>query len=127
VLVDFIKNKQLTVVFGYKNVDTLNYFIEQNISSKLLSIARENYNTLQTSKEFISGGYFEINSSGLSKSPLLASKIDETELITVKYTQKKDSFLISRAIIYNKQLGAEEVIKEILKKPGKQGCRCIFF
>jgi hypothetical protein len=125
--VDFIKNKQLTVVFGYKNVDISNYFIEQNISSELQLLARENYKILQTSKEFISGGYFEITSSRLSKAPLIVSKIDETELITVKYMQKNDSFLISRAIIPNKQLGTEEVIKEILKKPGKQTCRCIFF
>jgi len=123
--VDFIKYGHLKVEFGYKNVDTLNYFINYDVMPELRIVANENYKLMQISKEFINGGYFEINSPKLINLPLKVNKINDIELITVKYTEKTDSFLISRAV--NVRTEVVEIIKEVVKPSGKSRCRCIIF
>jgi hypothetical protein len=92
---ELLTSGDITCTTSFKGVDDLNYILSQNIKTDLHKITSEAALTIQHSQPFIERGAFDIQDERLINSPLKISKLPNNKLISIYYTTKTDSFLLT--------------------------------
>jgi len=98
VLEEYTKAGKLSINFKPQNADVLNYVLQHDLAPDFKKIAKNNFEKIQVSMQFINGGYFDTNSSLLVTSPLRVSQLEGQNTVLIHYKDTEESFIISEKL-----------------------------
>jgi len=98
VLEEYTKAGKLSINFKPQNADVLNYVLQHDLAPDFKKIAKNNFEKIQVSMQFINGGYFDTNSSLLVTSPLRVSQLEGQSTVLIHYKDTEESFIISEKL-----------------------------